>query len=176
MRLKRVNIQNYKQLKNTTVEFCEPDKKFKGASIRFLIGGNGSGKSAFFEAIGLIFTRIIHDELPGFHFEIEYTIKVNGEEFDISVSPSLQGRTDKHLQNGDKLKIIITSTTGERRTFNSFSKLKEYHPHRIIAYSSGPNSIMLDILLTSPRKSLYSDISDYRGICGNGPHAAAQAV
>lgn len=160
MRLSRIKIEGYKHLKDTIVEFRELDGCFGEAAIRFFIGLNGSGKSAFLEAIGLIFTRIMQDEVPGFYFELEYSIKIDGNEVRVFVYPIREKEKDRSLDMKAKLKVVTIDSAGYKETHNSYSNQKNLHPHRIIAYSSGPNSIMQDVLLLSPRKSLYSDIYD----------------
>lgn len=169
MRLGKIRIEGYKHLKDTTVEFREHDNSFGKAAIRFFIGLNGSGKSAFLEAIGLIFTRIMQDEVPGFNFELEYSINANGNEVRVFVSSNREKIKDETPKREAKLKVMTLDSEGHKETYNSYSSLKalKLHPHRIIAYSSGPNSIMQDVLLLSPRKSLYSDIYDAGDMVGS---------
>ena len=77
MKLIQIKIDGYKHLKNTCVDFNNrPDGELfhDGIPIRFFIGLNGSGKSVFLEAICLLFSRIVQDEVPGFDFTLIYEI------------------------------------------------------------------------------------------------------
>ena len=74
MQLERIRIQNYKCLKDVTAVFRAPAEK-DALSVHLLVGVNGSGKSCFLEALGMIFTRIIQGEAPGFPFSLEYRVR-----------------------------------------------------------------------------------------------------
>jgi len=136
------------------------------ASLRLIIGRNGSGKSAFLEAIALIFTRIFQDESPGFNFEVVYSITVNNEDVEVSVSlndflGAAQFNEDGQMDNVKKQRLKITvNKNGNKEEYYSFNEIFEYQPQRLIVYSSGPNSIMNEIINFSPLTSLCSDIYD----------------
>ena len=68
MKLEYLYIDGYKGLKRLKLQFKETGV----VPVDFLIGCNGSGKSSVLEAVGLIFTRIMQNELPGFIFELKY--------------------------------------------------------------------------------------------------------
>lgn len=89
MRLKRVKIQGYQCLKNTEISFEPAPLETEDFSAQLLVGRNGLGKSCFLEALGLILTRIMQDETPGFAFELEYQtskgrllVKIDGVQTD----------------------------------------------------------------------------------------------
>ena len=69
MKLEYLYIDGYKGLKRLKLQFKE---QTGAVPVDFLIGCNGSGKSSVLEAVGLIFTRIMQNELPGFIFELKY--------------------------------------------------------------------------------------------------------
>lgn len=69
MKLEYLYIDGYKGLKRLKLQFKEQTGV---VPVDFLIGCNGSGKSSVLEAVGLIFTRIMQNELPGFIFELKY--------------------------------------------------------------------------------------------------------
>lgn len=150
MRLERVRIQNYKCLRDVAVDFSSPAGEEDRFSAQFLAGVNGSGKSCFLEALGLIFTRIMQGEVPGFPFELVYWIQ--GEKARVRVVPA-----DPRSKKRRKLEVSVTR---EDRTEKFHRIPEEYQPRRIVACSSGVNHLMDSVLLTSPRASLASDLYD----------------
>ena len=148
MRLRKVKINGYKHLKNISVEMGELGNSSEGFPVKFLIGLNGTGKSAFLEAVALIFSRISQDELPGFWFEIEYTVFTEKREMVVNVRPE----EDRAV---GRLHIEI-----DGQVFRSFEKKKNYLPYKIITYVSGPNSQMEQLLGMASKNSLLSDIWD----------------
>lgn len=68
MKISRLRISGYKNLKNLEMDFEE------SASLIALIGDNGSGKSNVLEALTIIFSRLSMKETIGFDFEVEYCI------------------------------------------------------------------------------------------------------
>ncbi len=143
MQLERIRIQNYKCLKDVTAVFRAPAEK-DALSVHLLVGVNGSGKSCFLEALGMIFTRIIQGEVPGFPFFLEYRVRKGR----VEVSPA---------DTGNKLKVTITSGG---RTQELDQVPEAYLPRRIVACSSGANHLMESVLLTLPRASLASSLYD----------------
>ena len=71
MRLKSVYIEEYKNIKNQTFDFSNN----KGYIA--LIGLNGSGKSNFLEAIGIIFNGLMNNKTIPFKYEIQYELEGN---------------------------------------------------------------------------------------------------
>ena len=69
--------------------------------VDFLIGCNGSGKSSVLEAVGLIFTRIMQNELPGFIFELKYRMP---DGTGIYVKPQKKGFCDA---SGRRRKLYV---------------------------------------------------------------------
>lgn len=149
MQLERVRIQNYKCLRDVTVDFFKPAGE-DPFSVQLLVGVNGSGKSCFLEALGLIFTRIMQGEVPGFPFELEY--RMQRGQARVKVQPA-----GKDAPSGVKLDVTVT-TGGKTQRLGKVPE--EYLPRRIIACSSGANHLMESILLSSPRASLASDLYD----------------
>jgi len=148
MRLISLSVKQYKVLKDITVQFNEVGEK---PNIHFFIGVNGTGKSTMLEALGLIFTRIMQNEVPGFDFYLKY--EINGAV--VSIEP-IVGFWDKE---GRKRRMIVKISKDKGQTeFNNIPD--EYKPGRIIAYCSGVNTFMDDILISSPKTSLASDLYD----------------
>lgn len=148
MRLNKVYIKNYKSLKEFKIVFNEYDSQIYKVPCRFLIGQNGSGKSIFLEAVGLIFTRIMQDESPGFDYEIEYNAYVDGSYKIVKVASE------------NKKKLYWIDETLYNWDTEPFSQKVEYHPEKIIAQSTGPTNNLNEVLLKTPEDSLISDIYD----------------
>lgn len=154
MQLERVRIQNYKCLRDVNVEFRSPAGEEEAFSSHLLVGVNGSGKSCFLEALGLIFTRIMQGEVPGFPFVLEYRIRQE----QVKVCPA-----GKNAPPDRRLEVTVTS--GDR-TRHLGQVPEEYLPRRIVACSSGANHMMESVLLSSPWASLASDLYDLAGRSG----------
>ena len=150
MQLEQVRIQNYKCLRDVSVEFRRPTGEERDFSAHFLVGVNGSGKSCFLEALGLIFTRVMQGEVPGFPFSLAYRIQ-RGRTL-VQVQPA-----DKNAPPGRKLEVTVT-TGVEVRHLDQIPP--ECLPRRIVACSSGANHLMEAVLLSSPPASLASDLYD----------------
>ena len=71
MKLEYLYIDGYKGLKRLKLQFKE---QTGAVPVDFLIGCNGSGKSSVLEAVGLIFTRIMQNELPDFPIFFQFHI------------------------------------------------------------------------------------------------------
>ena len=141
MQLERVRVQNYKCLRDVTVEFLKPAGEEDPFSAQLLVGVNGSGKSCFLEALGLIFTRIMQGEVPGFPFVLEYRIQRGQAQ--VKVRPA-----GEDAPSGAKLDVIVIAGGKTRRLWQV---PEEYLPRRIVACSSGANHLMESVLLSSPR-------------------------
>lgn len=102
MKLDYLAIDGYKGLKKLEINF---QKQSSATAIDFLIGKNGSGKSSVLEAIGLIFTRIMQNETPGFAFELKYSMSDGTQ---IQVRP--QTEAGKRGENSSKLAVILQKT------------------------------------------------------------------
>jgi predicted ATPase len=75
MRLKKLWLGNYNNLKDVEINFNSTPSMYGSTSLRFFVGLNGSGKSNALEAIGLIFSHLAADTNPGIDFDIEYELR-----------------------------------------------------------------------------------------------------
>lgn len=155
MKLIRVWIDGYKHLKGTCVSFCDVPGEgvFQDAlPIRFFIGLNGSGKSVFLEALCFLFSRIAQNEVPGFDFSLTYSIRRKDLEFLVEV------------RNGsaeDKLSIQVLEEGHARpQALSSFEERMDLLPDYVFTCASGRNNNFFDIMMLSPKASLYSDLFD----------------
>ena len=154
MKLIRVWIDGYKHLKNTCVSFNEVSSEdvFKDAlPIRFFIGLNGSGKSVFLEAICFLFSRVAQNEVPGFNFKITYCIQRNRKEYRVDIS---------NCTMSHKLDIRIHEDGASPYTLSSFAARMDLLPDHVFTCASGRNNNFFDIMMKSPKDSLYSDLFD----------------
>lgn len=147
MRLLRVALKNYKHLKQIDLAVSESGGRENFPAF-FCIGLNGSGKSAFLEALALIFSRISQDELPGFWFEVEYEVSVDGKNAHVTVRPEAEG-------GPGRLAVII-----DGRQYFSFEGREDYLPRKVVVCVSGFNSQMKQFLGEDARNSIASDIYD----------------
>ena len=146
MKLEYLYLDGYKGLKDISLYF---QKQEFPASINFLIGKNGSGKSSLLEALGLIFTRIMQEEVPGFDFKIQYSMP---DETVIRAMPD----------NQDKLKgKLLVEIIKKQGTVIQADKIpNEYLPDRMVSYCSGANHSMEDVLLKSSKEALVEELYD----------------
>ena len=155
MRLMQVSINGYKHLRDLSVSFVPPEEGnplFRdGIPIRFLIGLNGSGKSAFLEGLCLIFSHLAQDELPGFDFFLQYEIWRGGRRHVVEVSNG----------SGDRPQIRVFKE-GEERPLPlfSFAKHRNLLPDRVFVCASGNNNNFFDIAVRSPQDALHGELFD----------------
>lgn len=172
MRLIRVMIDGYKHLRNTCVQFHNGQERNifgEDLSVRFFIGLNGSGKSVFLEAICLLFSRIVQNEVPGFGFELVYSIQR-----DVLYRVEVTNGT-----RGEKLRIRVWREAQSRpEEISSFSGYRYLLPDFVFTCASGANNNFFDIMMQSPRTALYSDLFDcsYFGQSRADEHARRQGV
>ncbi|MBN1970831.1 MAG: AAA family ATPase [Candidatus Delongbacteria bacterium] len=158
MQLKSLYINDYKILKNFTIEFPCDFKKY----ISVFIGANGSGKSTILEAIAQIFSDTILNQTAKFGFELEYSVKL--EEIIEQTSTTSEFNTayiivTLHAEKGEKIKASVNSGMDDTdfsdkvidsRKMVVFGQGKEksvqsYLPDNIIIYYSGLSEIMEDL-------------------------------
>lgn len=154
MRLIKVQIDGYKHLKNTCVRFQEAasaNMLQEELPVRFFIGLNGSGKSVFLEGICFLFSRIVQNETPGFSFTLVYQI-MRDRLYRVEVT---NGAGDERLD-------IQILPEGEERPWklHTFAEHRELLPDHVFTCASGSNNNYFDIMVHSPRTSLYSDLFD----------------
>lgn len=95
MRLLHLWIENYKNLKDFTIDFE------KGDGLTMLIGTNGSGKSNILEAISEIFSGFVKPRYdPTFCFELEYSMnEYNGACVKIKIVKN-SGSSTRYIKDG----------------------------------------------------------------------------
>ena len=91
MRLKKLYIKDYKNLKDFSLDFEN------GRGLSILIGNNGSGKSNVLEAISGIFAEAYRDNI--------YQLKT-----DYSLEYEIDGKTFILKKQNDERKLILNET------------------------------------------------------------------
>jgi len=104
------------------------------------------------EAIGLIFTRIMQDESPGFDFELVYQMPDGAE---VVVTPLHSD--SKHEDNRKKLDVCIRKKGAAQQT-RTHTIPQAYRPDRIIAYCSGSNHAMDHVLRHYPKAAVANEL------------------
>lgn len=119
MKLMRLRVDNYKNLRNCDIEFAEPQL------LNAIIGSNGSGKSNLIEAILHILIGVYFKKPPPFDFSFQY---------------EAQGRQVKLEGKDRKLSVHVDS---ERKPLDFFAeRLRDgaaqvYYPELTFVYYSG---------------------------------------
>ncbi|MDA3887107.1 MAG: AAA family ATPase [Candidatus Delongbacteria bacterium] len=126
MKIKRVFIKEYKNLKDFEINFSSDNY------ISVIIGKNGSGKSNFLEALTLIFKYLYLDteKTPFLDFEIEY--KCSDNNIKIEGFSTLNKKRQGY-------EIIVNNSPISFSNFKNDinSKGMKYLPENIILYYSG---------------------------------------
>ncbi|NOQ24834.1 MAG: AAA family ATPase [Bacteroidales bacterium] len=159
MQLKKLYINDYKILKDFTIEFPYDFKKY----ISVLIGTNGSGKSTILEAIAQIFSSILLNEKAKFGFELEYSVSFeniteetfNSSEFRIAYilvklkaneGEEVNISIDSGMDNTDFTDKIITGKHKVIFSQGSRNVALSYLPGNIVIYYSGLSEIMQELV------------------------------
>ena len=152
MQIKSLYVNNYKLLKDFTINF----KK----DVSILIGINGSGKSSILEVIAQIFSDCYLDEKSKFSFSIEYEIRL--EEIIGQTTTSAEFKTEyiKVQISAEKarkdLKYKVFSEEKIRKDKKKIKKkygsIEKILPSNIVIYYSGLADIMKKICLPHDEK------------------------
>lgn len=161
MRLKKLWLGNYNNLKDVEINFNDTLSMYGSTSLRFFVGLNGSGKSNALEAIGLIFSHLAADANPGIEFDIEYELRDQiiriTTRFDkvaavpitpigaaLLIRPVTEKKwSSKHVRTG-------WGTSGEGII-----------PGRVVGYSTGPTSGLQRALSGSIEKIVKGALGDF---------------
>lgn len=157
MQLKRLYIEDYKILKNFTIEFPYDFKKY----ISVLIGTNGSGKSTILEAIAQIFSSVYLNEKAKFGFELEYSVRHEQLLEETSTTSEFHtaylGAKLFSKKKGDVIQIETYDRFGKisgvtnilekhKMAFVSGTTAYSYLPDNIVIYYSGLSEIMRELV------------------------------
>ncbi len=143
MKIKKLWIENFRNLKNFEIEFSD-------SLITTLIGENGTGKSNLVEALCLIFRDLnlelrTQEALP-FKYRLQYecrkrVIEIDaslGEDFNLRPTPAYPVEKKNFSEKRwSQLSIKIDDKEVSVKEF--FASKEEFLPQRIFAYSSSSN-------------------------------------
>jgi predicted ATPase len=128
MRIDKVYIEDYKNLKDFNIDLDEKEMK------TVLLGQNATGKSNFMEALILIFKNLdLSTELKRVYPKFNYSITYNIKEYIINVKVETNGKTKKP-------EYIITIGREPIKSFKSFFSKEGkvlYQPKYVFTYYSG---------------------------------------
>ncbi|MTJ51969.1 AAA family ATPase [Anabaena sp. UHCC 0253] len=137
MRIKRIEIGSFKNLKNLILE---P----KDYTAQVVIGQNASGKSNLIEALVAIFRHLDLAEHPPFDYQLEYTCR---------------GHYVIVLASSNKITIEVKdkgSNTPKIIELDEFaSKALEYLPAQVFAYYSGRNERLEQLFFEHQRQQYF---------------------
>lgn len=119
MKLKELQIQGYKNLKDITIDFS------KNNGTTLFVGNNGCGKSNILEAISSIFGGLFKDRIHKPHFNYHLNYEIN--DYDVNIT----------LHNG-KYVFSIDNHVVTKTTFTI--KASTYLPTNVISCYSGESS------------------------------------
>lgn len=144
MRLDRIWIKEYKNLRNITVDFDEDQW------VTVLIGWNGTGKSNVIEALSVLFRDLIQKEKkPSFTYKILYRCK--GNDVFIHAQDDKTGKdayTFRVARKGEGLldSKLDPESGGEAATFAQFTAEESpYLPRYVFGYYSGHSNRLAEI-------------------------------
>ena len=93
MKLKKLQIQGYKNLEDITIDFSNHN----GTTL--LVGNNGCGKSNILEAISSIFGGLYKDRIHKPHFDYHLEYRINNHDVDITLhAGKYVFSTDNHVE------------------------------------------------------------------------------
>lgn len=161
MRLRKLWLGNYNNLKDVEISFSDSPSIYGSTSLRFFVGLNGSGKSNTLEAIGLIFSHLAADASPGIEFDIEYELR----DQIIRITTRL-----------DKVATTAITQIGAALLIRSINEKKWTRKHlrtgwgasgegiipgRVVGYSTGPTSGLQRALSGSIEKLVKGALGDF---------------
>lgn len=152
MRINSLYIDNYKLLKDFTINFSK--------DVSILIGINGSGKSSILECVAQIFSDAYLQEKSKFGFKLEYELRL--EEIIEQTATTSKFKTDYikveiFTEKKDE-KLLYRVHTGndilekETEIEKKFGSLEKIFPSNIVIYYSGLTDIMKKICLPHDEK------------------------
>ncbi len=162
MRLRRLWLGNYYNLKEVTIEFDTSPPIYGSTSIRFFVGLNGSGKSSALEAIGLIFSHLAAGAKPGIEFDIEYELQ------NLVIRITSRFENDFPLEPISSIGVAVLIRPFSEENWKQDHMRREWAssgdgvlPSRVIGYSTGPTSGLQWALSQSIERFVHNRLGDF---------------
>ena len=148
MRIDKVYIEDYKNLKKFSIDLDQTEMK------TVLLGQNATGKSNFMEALILIFKNLdlstkSKRKITDFNYNILY--KIGGKKVEVSVSENTKTKKRDYIINIDDLPVKSLNT------FFSSEGKAIYQPKYVFTYYSGLSN-KLNELFWDHQKKFYDKI------------------
>lgn len=142
MRIDRVEIEDFKNLKNFSIDLDEERMK------TVLLGKNATGKTNFFETLILIFKYLdLSTETKRVYPNFNYYIKYHIKKFTVEIN---------HKNKQYEIKINGKSIVSHKEFFSEFGKTV-YHPKYVFTYYSGISGKLKE-LFWEHQNNFYSKI------------------
>jgi predicted ATPase len=132
MKLRRLEISEFKNLRNFTIEFEQ-------TLTTVLLGQNGTGKSNLLEALTIIFRDLDLGDPPAFKYKLHYECRNREIHIDADPTRSKSKREQVHIT------IHSPDRTPEMVPYNSRfygDSERQYLPGYVFGYYSGPSNRM----------------------------------
>lgn len=145
MKIKRLHIEAFRNLKDFTIDFTPEGKNAEGEPVTFnshaVIGQNGTGKSNLLEAIITIFRDLDLKNKSDFAYQLQY--EVRGHTIDIAAGAN---------------KTPSVKVDGKKSSATALSKDEnKLLPKNVFAYYSGKND-RIEELFHRHQKKFYDDL------------------
>ncbi len=133
MKLRRLEISEFKNLRNFVIEFEQ-------TLTTVLLGQNGTGKSNLLEALILIFRGLDLGETPEFKYRLDYECRGNEIHIDADKTRSRSKREQVHI----RVKHLFSDIEENIPYTSQFYEDSErrYLPSYLFGYYSGPSNRM----------------------------------
>ena len=137
MRIDKVEISEFKNLKNFTIDLDETQL------INVFLGKNGAGKSNLIEALVIIFRDLdLMKTTKEFSYKIQYSCKANV----IEIDSDKENKKIKYIVNGEGL--------SKKAFYENLHHDESFLPQHVFAYYSGPSN-RLENYFKSHQKKFY---------------------
>jgi predicted ATPase len=116
MKLRYLHLRNYPPMNSARIAFSSNSPLARKCAIRFVVGGNGSGKSHLLQAIGEVFLALADWLPPHFPVLLVYEIGKSGNDLAFNQRPNLNktpGRADLIFNERAKKTIILAALREE---------------------------------------------------------------
>jgi len=162
MRLERLKIQNFRNLRDFEIIFADALADADGAPRKIkshaIIGQNGTGKSNLIEAIVTIFRDLDLNLPPSFDYELDYRIR----EHAVSIRTTTEGTLHVVIDNEqhDPWELSDTYRDNLESGIPERGKARRYLPSNVFTYYSGKNQ-RLEAIFQDHQRFYLENINEF---------------